>query len=123
MRETQAAKAIASVVAALLVGCISPAFAAEHETTPLYPVGVRQIEFTDGDRHVALVMFYPAVPLDKSATPFAMPFFTNLHLYKDAPQAAGRYKLVMFSHGRGSNPLSYAWFAETLASHGYIVAG
>jgi predicted dienelactone hydrolase len=29
----------------------------------------------------------------------------------------------MFSHGRGSNPLSYAWFAETLASHGYIVAG
>jgi len=30
---------------------------------------------------------------------------------------------VMLSHGRGSNPLSYAWFAETLASHGYIVAG
>ena len=52
-----------------------------------------------------------------------MPFFTNLHLYKDAPLAAGRYKLVMFSHGRGSNPLSYAWFAEALASHGYIVAG
>jgi predicted dienelactone hydrolase len=30
--------------------------------------------------------------------------------------------LVMFSHGRGSNPLQYAWFAETFASHGYIVA-
>jgi predicted dienelactone hydrolase len=28
----------------------------------------------------------------------------------------------MFSHGRGSNPLQYAWFVETLASHGYIVA-
>lgn len=28
----------------------------------------------------------------------------------------------MFSHGRGSNGLYYAWFAEFLASHGYIVA-
>lgn len=28
----------------------------------------------------------------------------------------------MFSHGRGSNPSFYAWFAQTLASRGYIVA-
>jgi predicted dienelactone hydrolase len=28
----------------------------------------------------------------------------------------------MFSHGRGSNGLYYAWFAEYLASHGYNVA-
>jgi len=125
LRQTQAAKVTACVVAALLLACISPALAAEQETTPLYPVGLRQIEFVDGPRHLALAMFYPAERADKSATPLAMPFFTNLHLYKDAPLAAanGRYPLVMFSHGRGSNPLSYAWFAETLASHGYIVAG
>jgi len=125
LRQTRAAKVLACVVASLLVGCISPAFAAGQETTPLYPVGFRQIEFVDGPRHLALAVFYPALPLDKSTTPFAMPFFTNLHLYKDAPLAAadGKYPLVMFSHGRGSNPLYYAWFAETLASHGYIVAG
>ena len=29
---------------------------------------------------------------------------------------------MMFSHGRGSNGLYYAWFAELLASHGYVVA-
>ena len=28
----------------------------------------------------------------------------------------------MLSHGRGSTGLSYAWFAQALASHGYIVA-
>ncbi len=28
----------------------------------------------------------------------------------------------MLSHGRGSNPLQYAWFAQALAAHGYIVA-
>jgi len=123
LRETQAAKVIACVVAALLLECISPAFAEGSQADPAHPVGFRQIEFVDGPRHLALAMFYPAELPDKSATPFAMPFFTNLHLYQDAPLAAGRYKLVMFSHGRGSNPLSYAWFAEALASHGYIVAG
>src|SRR5947199_302300 len=38
-------------------------------------------------------------------------------------QATGGAKrpLVMFSHGRGSNGLYYAWFAEFLAARGYIV--
>jgi hypothetical protein len=35
---------------------------------------------------------------------------------------AGRSALVMFSHGRGSNPMQYAWFAQTVARNGYIVA-
>ena len=30
---------------------------------------------------------------------------------------------MLLSHGRGSNPLLYAWFAETLAAQGYVVAG
>ena len=60
---------------------------------------------------------------DKSVTPTGLPFFTNLHLYRDAELREGRYPLVMLSHGRGSNPLQYAWFAETLAGQGYVVAG
>jgi predicted dienelactone hydrolase len=87
-----------------------------------YPVGIKQIEFVDGSRHIALAMFYPA-KLGEQPVPFELPFFTNLHLYKDAAPAEGRYPLVMFSHGRGSNPLSYAWFAETLVARGYVVAG
>jgi predicted dienelactone hydrolase len=84
---------------------------------------MRQIEFVDGERHIALAMFYPAALADPRPTPLAMPFFTNLRLYKDAELApGGPYPLVMFSHGRGSNPLYYAWFAQALASHGYVVA-
>jgi len=86
-------------------------------------VGLKQIEFVDGDRHIAVAMFYPAVLASAPAEPLTIPYFTNLHLYRDAALADGRFPLVMFSHGRGSNPLYYAWFAETLASHGYIVAG
>jgi predicted dienelactone hydrolase len=96
--------------------------AAAEEEQPTYPVGIRQIEFFDGSRYFALAVFYPADLPDTSAPTFNLPFFVNLHLYKDAEIAEGKFPLVMFSHGRGSNPLSYAWFAETLASHGYIVA-
>jgi len=94
------------------------------EQSKPYPVRIRQIEFRDGERHLALAMFYPAEVRDNAAPNFNLPFFVNLHLYKDADIAGadGKYPLVMFSHGRGSNPLQYAWFAETLASHGYIVA-
>ena len=110
--------------AALLVASAAPASIAGTQAEPPYPVGVRQIEFRDGSRPLALALFYPAAVSDTSATPFKMPFFVNLHLYQDAELASaeGKYPLVMFSHGRGSNPLSYAWFAQTLASHGYIVA-
>jgi predicted dienelactone hydrolase len=90
---------------------------------PPYPVGFKQIEFTDGERQIALAVFYPATPSDSSAKPTGLPFFTNLHLYRDAGLREGRHPLVMLSHGRGSNPLQYAWFAETLAGQGYIVAG
>jgi hypothetical protein len=40
-----------------------------------YPVGIRQIEFLDGERHLALAMFYPAVIDEYRARPFVTPFF------------------------------------------------
>ena len=88
---------------------------------------MQQLEFIDaqeGGRHLALTMFYPAALRDRSAARFVIPFFANLNLYKDVDAAFDGTKrpLVMFSHGRGSNGLYYAWFAEALASRGYIVA-
>src|SRR5450432_2873858 len=90
-----------------------------------YSVGMKQMEYidpTDG-RHLAFALFYPAAPAERSA-PYRMLFFTNLHLYMDAPVVADTLKrpLVMFSHGAGSNGLYYAWFGEYLAARGYLVA-
>ena len=121
MRQGKPSKLLAFIASLVFAALLVPAYAAGDE--PLYPVGFKQIEFIDSDRHLALAMFYPAVLPDKAAKPFAVPFFTNLHLYKDAELASGRYPLVMFSHGRGSNPMQYAWFAQTLAAQGYVVAG
>jgi len=87
------------------------------------PVGMRQIEFADGDRTLSLVVFYPATS-EGTAKPFFMPFFTNINLLADAtPSFDGTKRpLVMFSHGRGGNALGYAWFGQYLAGRGFIVA-
>ena len=92
----------------------------------VYAVGVKQVGFVDPHtgRRLAMAVFYPAVVKEGSDRAMVVPFFIHLHLYKDAPMAfdGAKHPLVIFSHGRGSNPFSYAWFAEFMASHGYVVA-
>ncbi len=123
MHQSWSGKFCAVMFAFSFVASASPAFATGEKSEPLYPAGLKQIEFVYGARHVTLAMFYPAVLASAPAEPLVIPYFTNLHLYRDTALADGRFPLIMFSHGRGSNPLYYAWFAETLAAHGYIVAG
>ena len=125
MRRGLARFGIAALATALALSIAGPSSAAEPDR--IYPVGIKQVEFADshyGPRTLSMAVFYPAVIEETSAKPFVMPFFTKLTLYKDAGIAFDGEKrpLVMLSHGRGSTGLSYAWFAQTLASHGYIVA-
>jgi predicted dienelactone hydrolase len=92
----------------------------------LYPVGMTQVEYvdpSDGGRPLNYMLIYPAAP-DAAATPVKIFLSTNLHLYKDAPFAAGglKHPLVMFSHGAGGNGSGYAWFGQYLAARGYMVA-
>jgi predicted dienelactone hydrolase len=124
-------RAVAIRVAALCCALLTvwPAATLAQGTQPgaTSPVGIKQLEYIDphqGGRHLTLTVFYPAVIRERTAIPFVMPFFANLHIYKDVDAAfdGAKHPLVMFSHGRGSNGLYYAWFAEFLASHGYIVA-
>jgi predicted dienelactone hydrolase len=116
--------AAAALACALLPVCPAAARAQGAPPAATYPVGIRQLEFVDQDRHLALAVFHPAVVRDRAAVPFVMPFFTGLKSYRDVEVASdgAPFPLVVFSHGRGSNGLYYAWFAEFLASRGYIVA-
>ena len=63
---------------------------------------------------MALSLLFPAEPPGPDATPLRLPFFTNVHLYRNAPIVADQVRrpVVVFSHGRGSNGLYYAWFGE-----------
>ena len=116
----------AMLACALLAASPAATLAQGTQGSATFPVGIRELDYVDpheGGRHLTLRVFYPAAIRERSATPFVLPFFTKLNLYKDAEAADGdKHPLVVFSHGRGSNGLYYAWFAEFLASHGYIVA-
>ena len=89
------------------------------------PVGLRQVEFADPqdpERVLALAVFYPAA-VAGDAVRATLPFFEGLAFHRDAaPAEGGPFPLVLFSHGRGSNPMMYAWFHQLLASQGHVVA-
>jgi predicted dienelactone hydrolase len=115
--------------ALLLVFAVTISAAARPDSTPAkYQVGMRDVEWTDvgpdGGRTLVMTMFYPARIDQTSAKPAVLPMTVGLTLYRDVPIAfdGGRYPLILLSHGRGSNGKIYAWFAEYLASRGYIVA-
>jgi predicted dienelactone hydrolase len=116
----------ATFACALLAASPAATLAQGTQGAATFPVGVKELDYVDpheGGRYLTLRTFYPAAIRERSAAPFVLPFFTKLNLYKDAEAADGEKRpLVVFSHGRGSNGLYYAWFAEFLASHGYIVA-
>src|SRR5215467_6352110 len=117
----------AAVACALLTAWPAATLAQGTHDGAAFPVGIRELEYIDphkGGRHLTLNVFYPAAIRERPAPAFVMPFFTKLNLYKDAEPAFGgsKHPLVMFSHGRGSNGLYYAWLAEFLAARGYIVA-
>src|SRR5215467_14249168 len=117
----------AALACALLTAWPAATLAQGTHDGAAFPVGIRELEYIDphkGGRHLTLNVFYPAAIRERPAPAFVMPFFTKLNLYKDAEPAFGgsKHPLVMFSHGRGSNGLYYAWLAEFLAARGYIVA-
>lgn len=120
--------------AAVTRGCIGALFLlaaslafAQDAPAPAYPVGLRQVEYADatyGPRTLTMNVFYPAALAEPAPQAWTMPFFTGLRVYRDvAPATApAKFPLIMFSHGRGSAGLTYAWFAQYLASRGYVVA-
>ena len=116
----------ATLACALLAASPTATLAQGTQGSATFPVGISELDYVDpheGGRHLTLRVFYPAAIRERSATPFVLPFFTKLNLHKDAEAAdSDKHPLVVFSHGRGSNGLYYAWFAEFLAARGYIVA-
>ncbi len=114
---------IAAFVAACVIG-IAGSLAGEPDR--VHPVGVKQVEYiTEPDhRPMWMAVFYPATLPDANAPRFHLPFTRNVDLYAEAPIAddTARRPLIMLSHGRGSDAWQYAWFAQELASRGYIVA-
>ncbi len=120
---------VALAALALTTCMLAPvALAQSAPRAPEFAVGMRQVEHVDRSdgtaRTLVMNVFYPAVAAAVPASTVAPLFFVNVDAYRDADvaRATAPFPLIMFSHGRGSSGLMYAWFAAYLASRGYVVA-
>jgi predicted dienelactone hydrolase len=148
MATTAGATTPASVDAPSRPGVDAPELAALGP----HAVGVRTLELVDRDqldlsaidpqtgaasrrdRNLTVELWYPArhaagaVPVVYAdslvSEPPAPPASFRIQglAVRDAPPAAGRFPLVVVSHGYGNVPVVMSWLTENLASKGYVVA-
>ena len=101
----------------------------------LFKVGAAQRAFVPdepycwrGAKTHALVttIWYPAEPASVEQPqwvgPSNAPLFAAGSAAPDARPAAGRFPLIVLSHGTGGSADMLGWLGRTLASHGYIAA-
>jgi len=89
-------------------------------------IGVRQIVAPSKERGVDLdvTVWYPAQPGGEPTVLGESVFFIGTPALRDAPIAAGRFPLILLSHGAGIGGTAEAvsWIATPLARQGFIVA-
>ncbi|MWK57050.1 prolyl oligopeptidase family serine peptidase [Pseudomonas otitidis] len=83
-------------------------------------VGVHRLVLSDpldDSASLSAVAFYPARGEPKSSD---LGFY-HVAAGEDAPMAAGRFPLVLLSHGNGGSPLAHHDLATALARRGFVV--
>lgn len=97
-------------------------------------VGWRTLKLRDGDRELVVELWYPATVTSGTenvtytgsftAEPPAAPTkFTRPGIaVRDAAPVAGKFPLVIVSHGYDNDAIALSWLTENLASKGYVVA-
>lgn len=118
--------AVAALVLAFVLGSCSgrstpeatppaPAAVTPLPADPVYPVGLRILKLRRGPaRPLPTLVFYPAiVPTGRHGLGGTVP---------GARPAAGRFPLVLFSHGLSGSPERYASTLATWAAAGFVVA-
>ncbi len=99
-----------------------------------HAVGWRTVRLDDGGREIVVELWYPATAAaggapatyagSFTAEPPAEPTkFTRPGIaVRDAAPVAGRFPLVIVSHGYDNDAIALSWLTENLASKGYVVA-
>ncbi|WP_424933568.1 alpha/beta hydrolase family protein [Amaricoccus macauensis] len=88
--------------------------------------GVRQFAILSGTRgsDLDMTVWYPAGDGGDPVVLGENPFFEGTPAVRDAPIAAGRFPLVLLSHGAGlaGRAEAMSWIATPLADRGFVVA-
>lgn len=91
-----------------------------------YEAGIQQIGLRSQERGTELkvTLWYPSLSGGKKVVLGENVFFEGTSAMGDAPMAAGRFPLILLSHGAGLGGRAEAlsWMATPLAEKGFIVA-
>ena len=82
-----------------------------------YGSAAAPIRGTDVDFNI----WYPALPGGKSVTVGGNGVFYGTPAGRYAPHQAGRFPMVVISHGAGGNAGQFGWIASELAQAGFVV--
>ncbi|WP_343714563.1 alpha/beta fold hydrolase [Inquilinus sp.] len=109
---------------ALALLALAGAGLAPQPTLAEEAVGVRTLTIPAPDRGTTLhgLLWYPAAPGGTSVLIGDDPPFRGTPARRDAPPAAGRFPLLLLSHGLGGGAADLGWISARLAAAGYIVA-
>jgi Predicted dienelactone hydrolase len=115
-------RTIAALAVFVFAGQAFAAVGETHRTTTTPTAALRN---ADGSPKVAITIWYPA-QADAKETPLVIgpedhPLFATGSAAADAPPAAGRYPVVLLSHGFGGTARMMAWFGTALAREGFVV--
>lgn len=88
-----------------------------------YSVGSQQEKIVDPQtaRTLDVRIFYPSHSQQVPQIQAESDVFSGFSAIANAPLAAGRFPLIVLSHGSGGNNTSLAWLAVPLAARGAIV--
>ncbi|KJV30045.1 alpha/beta hydrolase family protein [Luteibacter yeojuensis] len=114
-----------SLVALVLLALAGQAMATVGETHRTTTTPTAALRNADGSPKVPVTVWYPAQAGTRE-TPLVIgpdnaPLFTAGSAAADATPAAGRYPVVLLSHGFGGSARMMAWFGTALARAGYVV--
>lgn len=89
-----------------------------------YQPAMTQLKIADanGERDLEGFLWYPTDAVGPMTYDFESKVWVGTQIVKDAEFAAGRFPLVVLSHGMFGNAFNQAWLAGALAQQGYIVA-
>lgn len=92
-------------------------------TCHAFGVGSQLETLGDGQtaRRLQVRIFYPTLDTAAATLQAANGVFAGFSAVQDARPAAGRFPLIVLSHGSGGNNASLAWLAVPLAARGAIV--
>ncbi|MDQ0132441.1 putative dienelactone hydrolase [Neorhizobium galegae] len=109
----------------VLLPFIGPFLADTALASDALPVGTQKISVVSPirDRALAVTVWYPSKGDGQTASVGENPIFESSTASRNATLEAGRFPLILVSHGSGSRADGMGWIAIELAKAGFIVAG